>query len=98
MEAAMPRPDPVPKPRASATRKFKRIMVWMALLSIIVAMIAVILVHLGDSSIHIHMLIATFFGVALTMLLGTGLMMLSFFSASSGIDREASGKRTGDEK
>jgi hypothetical protein len=73
-------------------------MLWMGILSILVATIAVILVHLGDSSTHIHMLIATFVGVALTMLLGTGLMMLSFLSSSGGFDREASGKKPGDKE
>jgi hypothetical protein len=66
--------------------RFKRAMVWLVLLSLVVAAIAVILVARGDNQIHIHMLIATGLGVALTMLLGTGLMVLSFLSAQSGHD------------
>ena len=85
----MAHPDPVPSPRASMLRRFKRGMKWMALLSIVVAAIAVILVARGDSGVHIHMLIATALGAALTVLLGTGLMLLTFLSASSGHDEEA---------
>jgi hypothetical protein len=61
----------------------------MALLSIVVAVIAMILVARGDSGTHVHMLIATALGVGLTVLLGTGLMVLSFLSASSGHDEQA---------
>ena len=86
----MPQPDPIPSPRASMLRRFKRAMKWMALLSVVVAAIAVILVARGDSGVHIHMLIATALGAGLTVLLGTGLMLLTFLSASSGHDDEAS--------
>ena len=70
--------------------RFKRAMRWMALLSVVVAAIAVILVARGDDGVHIHMLIATALGVGLTVLLGTGLMLLTFLSASSGHDADAS--------
>ena len=85
----MPHPDQAPSPHAAMLRKFRRAMRWMALLAVVVAAIAVILVARGGSGIHIHMLIATALGVGLTVLLGTGLMMLSFLSASSGHDDEA---------
>ena len=86
----MPRPDPVPSPRGSALERFKRALVWMALLSLAVAAMAVILVAQGDPAIHIHMLIATGLGVFFTVLLGTGLMVLTFLSAQSGHDDEVS--------
>jgi hypothetical protein len=63
---------------------------WTALLSIVVAAIAVILVAHGDSGTHIHMLIATALGAGLTVFVGTGLMMLTFLSASSGHDEQVS--------
>ncbi len=85
----MPRPDPVPSPRYSLLRRFKRIMRWLALLSIVIAAIAVLLVARGDDSVHVHMLVATALGVGLTVLLGTGLMALSFLSARSGHDEQA---------
>lgn len=68
-------------------------MTWMALLSVVVAAMAVILVAQGDTGVHIHMLIATALGVGLAVLLGTGLMLLAFLSASSGHDDEAGGPR-----
>jgi drug/metabolite transporter (DMT)-like permease len=69
--------------------RFKRAMTWLGLLSIAVAAIAVILVARGDNGVHIHMLIATALGVGLTVLLGSGLMLLTFLSASSGHDEQA---------
>ncbi|MBA3525965.1 MAG: DUF4231 domain-containing protein [Pseudomonadota bacterium] len=85
----MPRPDPVPTPRHSLLVRFKRIMRWLALLSIVIAAIAVLLVARGDDSVRVHMLVATALGVGLSVLLGTGLMTLSFLSARSGHDEQA---------
>lgn len=87
----MPRPDPAPSPRASMLRKFRRLMKWLALFSIAIAALAVALVAHGDEGTHIHMLIATALGVAFTVFLGTGLMVLTFLSNSSGHDDEAAG-------
>lgn len=89
----MPEPDPIPSPRMLMLRRFKRAMKWMALLSVVVAAIAVILVAQGDSGVHIHMLIATALGAGLTVMLGTALMLLTFLSASSGHDEKASGPK-----
>lgn len=85
----MPRPDPVPSPRHSTLRRFWRIFRLLALLSIVIAAIAVVLVARGDRTVHIHMLIATALGIGLTVLLGTGLMTLVFLSADSGHDEAA---------
>ena len=85
----MPRPDPVPGPRLSLLSRFRRIMTWMALFSIVIAAISVLLVARGDTGVHIHMLIATALGVGLTVLLATALMTLVFLSASSGHDDAA---------
>ncbi|MDQ3483774.1 MAG: hypothetical protein M3448_10280 [Pseudomonadota bacterium] len=74
----------------SMLRRFRRAMKWAALLSIVVAAIAVLLVTRGDTGTHIHMMIATALGTGLTVLLGTGLMILTFLSASSGHDDDAS--------
>lgn len=85
----MPRPDPLQSPRQSLLLRFKRIMRWLALLSIVIAGIAVLLVARGDDSVHIHMLVATALGAGLSVLLGTGLMTLSFLSARTGHDEQA---------
>ena len=88
----MPDPDPIPSPRHSTMRRFWRIFRLLALLSIIIAAIAVVLVARGDPTLHVHMLIATALGIGLTVLVGTGLMTLVFLSSSSGHDEEAAGR------
>ena len=92
----MPQPDPVPSPPQPLLHRFRRIMRWLALFSIVIAAIAVLLVAQGDDSVHVHMLVATALGVGLSVLLGTGLMALSFLSASSGHDEQASATRNKD--
>lgn len=79
-------------------RRFWRIFRLLALLSLIVATIAVILVSRGDSTLHINMLVATALGVGLTMLLGTSLMTLVFLSAESGHDDAAAAPLHQEEK
>ena len=79
-------------------RKFKRAMKWLALLSVVIAAIAVLLVARGSEGTHIHMLIATALGVAFTVFLGTGLMTLTFLSSSSGHDEHASKFDTKDDE
>jgi heme O synthase-like polyprenyltransferase len=86
----MPRPDPVPSPRPSTFRNYLRLLKWLALFSVVIAVIAVLLVARGSDGVHIHMLIATALGVSLMVLLGTGLMALTFLSSSSGHDEQAS--------
>ena len=86
----MPRKDPIPSPRLSTLRKFRRIMRWMAVFAIAIAALAVFLVARGDEGVHIHMLIATALGAGLSVLLAGALMSLVFLSASSGHDDEVS--------
>ena len=86
----MPRKDPIPSPRLSTLRKFRRIMRWMAVFAMAVAALAVFLVARGDEGVHIHMLIATALGAGLSVLLAGALMSLVFLSASSGHDDEVS--------
>ena len=82
----MPTPDPVP---GLIRRRFLRILRLGALFSIAIAGIAVVMVAKGDGEAPIHMLIATALGVALTVLLGIGLMALMFLSHHSGHDSAA---------
>ena len=91
-----PRPDPLPSPRYSMLARFRRIMAWMALLSVVVAAIAVILVAAGDEGIHLHMMVATALGAGLTVLLAGALMTLVFLSSSSGHDDRATGPKSED--
>jgi hypothetical protein len=84
----MPRPDPLPSPRNSTVRAFLGILKWLGLLSIVIAAIAVFLVARGDKTVDASFLIAVALGVGLTVLLGTGLMVLTFLSSRSGHDEE----------
>lgn len=84
-----PRPDPLPSPRGSTKQRFWRIFRLLALLSAVVAAIAVLLVTRGEGEVHASLIIATAAGVGLTMLLGSALMTLVFLSSSSGHDEAA---------
>jgi hypothetical protein len=84
-----PRPDPVPSPNHALIRRFWLIFRLLALLSIVIAAIAVFLVVRGSESTSIHVMIATALGVGLTVLLGTGLMTLVFLSSRAGHDEAA---------
>ena len=85
----MPQPDPLPSPRLSLVRRFWRILRLLALLSIVIAGIAVVLVARGEPGAPAQMLIATALGIGLTVLVGTALMTLVFLSSSSGHDEAA---------
>ncbi len=85
----MPTPDPIPAPRGSAWRRFRRIMRWMSLVAILTAALAVWFVSRGESELKIHMLIATALGAGLSVLLGAALMTLAFVSSGSGHDEHA---------
>lgn len=61
----------------------------LALLSAVIAAIAVLLVARNGGAGHPHLLIATALGIFMTMLVGTALMTLIFLSASSGHDDAA---------
>ena len=85
----MPRPDPIPAPRASTRRRFWRVFRLLALFATIVAAIAALFVARGQSGPRIHMLIATALGTGLIVLVGGALMTLVFMSAASGHDEAA---------
>jgi cytochrome c biogenesis factor len=85
----MPQSDPLPSPRYSLMRRFWRIFRLLAVLSIVIAAIAVFLVMRGEDHVHVNMIVATALGIGLTVLLGTGLMTLVFLSADSGHDEVA---------
>jgi hypothetical protein len=88
----MPRHDPIP-PRAGAARaaerkRFKQLMGWMALASLVAALLALVWLKSFGDPVPVHMQIATFLGVGLSMLVGTGLMGLVFLSSRSGHDQD----------
>jgi hypothetical protein len=94
----MPQPDPPPSPRHSTMHRFWRIFRLLALLSVVMATIAVVLVTRGAGEVHASLIIATALGIGLTVLLGTGLMALMFVSSSSGHDDAAGGTHEEDKE
>ena len=70
-------------------QQFWRIFRLLALFSVVVAAIAVVLVTWGAGEVHASLVIATFLGIGLSMLLGSALMTLMFLSARSGHDEQA---------
>jgi len=89
----MPRHDPVPTARsrdyqrvAVAWARYKRMMRWMVVVAIAAAGGALLVLYAMGDPMPIHMIVATIAGVGLTIIVGTGLMGLVFFSNRSGVD------------
>lgn len=71
---------------ATAWRRYKRLMLWMACLAVVAVLLALLYLRQSGGSVPIHMLIATIAGVGFSVLLGTALMGLVYFSNNSGHD------------
>ena len=72
--------------REKARAEFKRMIAWIAGVSVIMAAGAIVYLALtGDLSLH--MVVAMLGGVFFSVLLGCGLMAAAFFSDKSGHDR-----------
>jgi uncharacterized integral membrane protein len=85
----MPKPDPIPpslQRTAYAWARYKRLMSWMAIAAVVAVLLALIYLKSNGAEVPIHMMIATIAGVGLSVLLGTALMGLVYFSNNSGHD------------
>ena len=85
----MPKHDPVPESTqraAEAWARYKHLMSWMATAAVVAVLLALIYLKSTGGPIPIHMMIATIAGVGLSVLLGTALMGLVYFSSHSGHD------------
>lgn len=71
---------------AFAWGRFRRLMRWMALASIIATAVTLWILRELTGPLPIHMVIATAAGVFATVMLATGLMSLVFLSHGSGHD------------
>jgi hypothetical protein len=89
----MPRHDPTPAEESARTAdawmRYKRLMRWMVVVALVAALLAIIYLKATVGEIPIHMYIATVAGVGLSVLLGTALMGLVYFSNNSGHDDAA---------
>jgi RsiW-degrading membrane proteinase PrsW (M82 family) len=90
----MPSHDPIPpsvQRTAEAWARYKKLMSWMAIVAIVAVLLALIYLKSSGGPVPIHMVIATIAGVGFSVLLGTGLMGLVYFSNHSGHDDAAHG-------
>jgi hypothetical protein len=90
----MPSPDPIPphtEDPALAWKRYRSMMKWMVLASVVAVILALIFLGAGGEPMSIHLIIATTAGVGLSVLLGTALMGLVFLSNRSGADDDAAG-------
>lgn len=92
----MPRHDPLPhssqahyERAAIAWERYKLMMRRMVLVAIGTALLSLIYLWATDAPMRLHMIIAVFAGVALTIMVGTGLMGLLFLSNRTGHDEDA---------
>ena len=88
----MPRHDPIPpslERSALVWARYKALMSWMVAAAVAAVLLALLYLKLTGAMLGIHMVIATIAGVFFTMLLGTGLMGLAYFSSHSGHDESA---------
>jgi hypothetical protein len=85
----MPEHDPIPpslQRTADAWARYKRLMSWMAIAAVVAVLLALIYLKSEGREVPIHMMIATIAGVGFSVLLGTALMGLVYFSNNSGHD------------
>ncbi len=88
----MPQHEPIPDHldrTARAWARYKRLMIWMTLAALVAVVLALIYLKLTVGDVPIHMLVATIAGVGFSVLLGTALMGLVYFSNASGHDEGA---------
>jgi hypothetical protein len=80
--------SPLDDPRfaAFAWARYKRLMRWMALVTLTVIVLALILLYRNNGFVSIHFYIATALGIGVAMLLMSALMGLVFLSSGTGHD------------
>mgnify|MGYP003580065884 CR=1 FL=1 len=93
---AMPQHDPVPhasqaryERAAVAWERYKVMMRRMVVVALVTALLSIFYLWAVGAPMRLHLVIAVFAGVALTILVGTGLMGLVFLSNRAGIDDDA---------
>jgi len=85
----MPQPDPIPtraEQRAIAWRRYRRLMVWMAFVSLAASLLAIIYLRSIGQPTPLPVILTAIGGIGVSVLLGTALMGLVFLSNNAGID------------
>ncbi|HEY0445716.1 MAG TPA: hypothetical protein VGD19_04610 [Allosphingosinicella sp.] len=96
----MPANDPLPtgaERTALAWARYKRLMAWMVVAAGVAVLLALLYLKSSGGPVSIHMVIATIAGVGFSVLLGTALMGLVYFSNNSGHDETAASHRDADD-
>ena len=83
----MPVPDPFPA--RPIRRRFVRVLRIAAAAAILLAALALLLLARGQTTLHVHGLIAAALGIGLAVLLGTAAVMLLFLGERGGHDAGA---------
>jgi RsiW-degrading membrane proteinase PrsW (M82 family) len=97
----MPQHDPVPpslERAAIAWARYKKLMSWMVIAAVVAVLLALIYLRSSGDPLPVHMVIATVAGVGLSVLLGTALMGLVYFSNNSGHDDAATRRNELDDR
>ena len=95
----MPQHDPVESRRAdyeraaAAWRRFRKSFLWMIAAAAVMVALSLLYLKAQGGPMPWSLVVAVTAGVALTMLVGTGLMGLIFLSHRSGHDEDAGGSR-----
>ena len=69
-----------------AWARYKRLMRWTAMVTVLVIAVAVTLLYLSNGFVSIHLYVATTLGIGFTMMLTAALMGLVFLSSGTGHD------------
>jgi uncharacterized oligopeptide transporter (OPT) family protein len=77
----------MPTDRQSAMAEFKRIMVWIAAIAVLMVIGALYYLH-ATSSLDVNTVIAVTLGVFFSVLIGCGLFAAAFVSDKSGHDQK----------
>jgi uncharacterized membrane protein HdeD (DUF308 family) len=72
--------------RKRAASEFRRMMAWIAVIGVLMVVAALWYISLFEP-LRLHMVIATIAGVFFSVLLGSGLFALAFYSDKSGYDQ-----------
>ena len=72
--------------RRKAAAEFRRMLLWIALIAVLMVIGALWYISLFEP-LRLHMVVATIAGVFFSVLLGSGLFALAFYSDKSGYDQ-----------
>ena len=79
----------MPTRSQKALREFRRMMAWIVVIAVLMV-IGALAFAASQTTLTVHIVVATTLGVFFSVVLGTGLFALAFFSDKSGHDDDVS--------